>query len=68
MCAHLHLNVTYLLTAREEDALTPRPGENTGVAWLPASGLLEYTNEWQMDGIYTKLLERARALTGPGGK
>ena len=68
VCAHLHLNVTYLLTAREEDALTPRPGENTGVAWLPASGLLEYTNEWQMDGIYTKLLERARALTGPGGK
>ena len=68
VCAHLHLNVTYLLTAREEDELTPRLGENTGVAWLPASGLLEYTNEWQMDGIYTKLLERARALTGPGGK
>lgn len=63
--AHQHLNLTYLLTADENDALHYREGENTGVAWLPADHLLELTCEWQMDGVYTKLLERARELVGP---
>jgi len=62
--SHLHLNVSYLLTADREGPLTVREGENTGVAWLPAERLLELTNEWQMDPIYTKLLERGRALLG----
>lgn len=60
--AHQHLNVSYLLTADESDPLTVREGENTAVGWLPVDGLLERTNEWQMDGIYTKLLERALRL------
>ena len=62
--AHQHLNLTYLLTADESDPLHHREGENTGVAWLPADRLLELTNEWQMDEIYAKLLDRARELTG----
>ena len=60
--SHQHLNVSYLLVADEKDPLHEREGENSRVGWLPAEHLLEYTNEWQMDGIYTKLLERARAL------
>ena len=60
--SHQHLNVTYLLTADEGDALHIREGENTRVGWLPADRLLEYTNEWEMDEVYTKLLARARAL------
>lgn len=62
VCAHQHLNVSYLLTADRDDPLTVREGENTGVAWLPVDRLLELTNEWQMDPVYTKLLERGRAL------
>lgn len=62
VAAHQHLNVTYLLTADEGDALTVRAGENSSVAWLPAASMLEFTNEWQMDGVYTKLLAQARAL------
>ena len=62
--SHQHLNLTYLLTADESDPLHYREGENTGVAWLPADQLLELTNEWQMDEVYTKLLERARKLVG----
>ena len=58
--SHQHLNVTYLLTADDRDPLHFREGENTKVGWLPAEGLLAYTNEWEMDGIYTKLLERTR--------
>ena len=64
VCAHQHLNVSYLLVADETDPLRAREGENTRVGWLPAGRLLEYTREWQMDGVYTKLLARARALLG----
>lgn len=60
--AHLHLNVSYLLTADREGPLTVREGENNRVAWLPADRLLELTNEWQMDEVYAKLLARGRAL------
>lgn len=62
VCAHQHLNVSYLLTADREGPLTVREGENSKVAWLPADRLLELTNEWQMDEVYIKLLERGRAL------
>ena len=64
VCAHQHLNVSYLLVAEDTDPLRAREGENTRVGWLPAERLLEYTREWQMDGVYTKLLARARALLG----
>ena len=60
--SHQHLNVSYLLTADEGDALFSRPGENSGVAWLSAERLPELTGEREMDPIYTKLLQRARAL------
>lgn len=60
--SHQHLNVTYLLTADEHDLLVSRPGENSGVAWIPVERLSELANEWQMDPIYAKLIERARAL------
>ena len=32
--SHLHLNVTYLLEADEEEALSIKPDENSGVRWL----------------------------------
>lgn len=62
--AHLHLNVSYLLTADRDSPLRPRAGENTRVAWLPADKLLAWTNEWQMDEVYSKLLRRGQALLG----
>lgn len=62
VCAHQHLNISYLLTADRDTPLSVREGENTKVGWLPADRLLELTNEWQMDEVYTKLLERGRAL------
>lgn len=64
VCSHQHLNISYLLTADQSDPITPREGENTKVAWLPADKLLELTNEWQMDEVYIKLLKRGRALLG----
>lgn len=60
--SHLHLNVSYLLTADRDGPLTVREGENTKVGWLPADRLTECTGEWQMDPVYTKLLSRGRTL------
>ena len=62
VCSHQHLNFSYLLVADEADPLRPCEGENSRVGWLPADTLTQLTNEWEMDGIYTKLLARARAL------
>ena len=59
--------MSYLLTADERDPLTVRADENTGVAWLPADRLTELTQEWQMDYVYLKLLDRARALLAKEG-
>ncbi len=64
VAAHQHLNATYLLLADEGDPLAIREGENSQVGWLPADRLLEYTNEWQMDGVYSKLLALARERLG----
>lgn len=63
--SHQHLNVSYLLVADENDVLRICAGENSRVGWLPADRLLTYTNEWQMDPIYSKLLERAKTLVRP---
>lgn len=62
--AHQHLNVTFLLTADEGQALSVHPEENSRVGWLPADRLPELTNEWEMDEFYAKLLSRARVLLG----
>ena len=32
--SHLHLNVTYLLEADEEEVLRIKPDENSGVKWF----------------------------------
>lgn len=61
---HLHLNVAYLLLADPADPVHHREGENSKVAWFPVERMLEVTNEWQMVPVYTRLLERARALLG----
>ena len=59
---HQHLNISYVLVADEDDRLQYCPEENSGVAWLPVERLPELANEWQMDPIYAKLLQRAREL------
>ena len=64
VCAHIHLNVTYLLTAGEDQPLRHRPDENKAVAWLPADRLAEYCSEPEMLPVYQKLIRRCRALGG----
>lgn len=57
--SHLHLNVTYLLEADEEEVLRVKPDENSGVKWFSLEGALEACTEpWMIERIYKKLNEK----------
>lgn len=54
--SHLHLNVTYLLEADEEEVLRVKPDENSGVRWFSLGEALEACIEpWMIERIYRKL-------------
>ena len=54
--SHLHLNITYLLEADENQTLTIKPDENKGVRWFTLSDAIKASTEkWFRENIYTKL-------------
>ena len=54
--SHLHLNVTYLLEADENDALFSKADENSGAAWFGLEDSLKASSEpWIRGRIYAKL-------------
>lgn len=59
--SHLHLNVTYLLTADERDELTVCEAENSGVRWFTLDEALKASSEpWFVKRIYSKLNGKLR--------
>lgn len=59
VASHLHLNITYLLEADEEEVLHIREEENTGVAWFTLDTCVDASSEpWMRDRIYQKLVEK----------
>ena len=57
--SHLHLNLTYLLEAEEDQPLRICEEENTGVAWFSLDDALSASTEpWFVDRIYKKLNEK----------
>lgn len=59
--SHLHLNVTYLLEARENDVLSMKEDENSAVAWFGLDEAVEASTEpWFKERIYKKLNEKIR--------
>ena len=60
---YLHMNVTYLLEADEEEPLTVCEDENKGVAWFGLDEALSASSEpWFVQRIYRKLNEKLRKL------
>ena len=54
--SHLHMNVTYLLEADEDEALHIREEENSGVKWFSLEDALAASTEpWFIERIYRKL-------------
>lgn len=59
--SHVHLNVTYLLEAEENEKVHIKEDENSGVKWIPIDNILEVTSElWVRDRVYAKIIEKMK--------
>ena len=57
--SHLHLNVTYLLEADEQEQLYAKEDENSGVRWFsPEQAVRASSEPWFREHIYSKLNEK----------
>ena len=57
--SHLHLNVTYLLEAAEDENVQIKADENSGVAWFSVEEAVEKSTEpWFQERIYKKLNQK----------
>ncbi|MBQ8654145.1 MAG: NUDIX hydrolase [Clostridia bacterium] len=55
--SHLHMNVTYLAEAEEDEALIVAPDENQAVRWLTLEEAVTLPTEpWMVERIYKKLI------------
>lgn len=63
--SHIHLNLTYLLEANEEEALRIKEDENSGVKWINIEDIEKVSNEtWIIENIYRKLNEKLKKEGG----
>ena len=59
--SHLHLNVTYLLEADENETLSIKEDENSGVAWFTLKEALKKSTEpWFVEHIYKKMNKKLK--------
>ncbi len=57
--SHLHLNVTFLAEAHEDEVLTVNEDENSAVKWWTFEEALKVSKEpWFVEHIYKKLIEK----------
>ncbi len=56
--AHVHLNITYLIEALEEEALILNEEETSGVKWIDINKVVDTSNEDQMKVVYQKLINK----------
>ncbi|MBF0312370.1 MAG: NUDIX hydrolase [Oligoflexia bacterium] len=64
ICTHLHLNSSYILIASEDEKLEVNEKETTGVRWISAMEMDQFSNEPKMVVIYQRLIQRALFFTG----
>lgn len=61
---HLHMNVTYLAEADENETLTVNEAENQAVKWWTFEDALKVSEEpWFVEWIYKKLIAKCRQKT-----
>lgn len=56
--SHLHLNVTFLIEADEQEVTRIKEDENSGVKWVTIEEAAKITNEAAMVPIYEKLNQK----------
>ena len=57
---HLHLSIAYILEADENEELSIKEDENSGVKWVDIDKVLDLTSEEHMKGVYKKLIHKSR--------
>ena len=62
VASHLHINVTYLLEADEEEPLRIKQDENSGVKWVNIEDTIAMSSEPCMWDIYRKLNEKLNLI------
>ena len=63
VATHVHLNVTYLLKASENDLTCIKPDENSDIGWFKLDKAVEKSTEPEMKIVYKKLNEKLSAHT-----
>lgn len=59
--SHVHLNVTYLLEADENEEIHIKEDENSGVKWFPINEVVKVSSEpWVCDRVYTKIIDKMK--------
>ena len=59
--SHVHLNVTYLLEADENEEIHIKEDENSGVKWVSINEILNVTSEvWVRDRVYAKIIDKMK--------
>ncbi|MDA3932453.1 MAG: NUDIX hydrolase [Tenericutes bacterium] len=59
---HLHLNVTYLLIANDNQTLTVKEDENQAVAWFELDDVFNKISEPRMIPIYKKAFDKLKSI------
>lgn len=60
--SHLHMNVTYLAEADEQETLIVKEDENQAVKWWTLEDVLQVVTEpWMIEHVYKKLIEKLRS-------
>ena len=60
--SHLHVNVTFLLEADDEEKLLVKEDENSGVKWFTLQDAVKASSEPWMRVIYAKLNEKLEMI------
>lgn len=64
VASHLHLNLTYLLEADEEETLVVNSDETDGVTWFSLEdGIMASSEPWFKERIYKKLNQKLEKLS-----
>ena len=58
--SHVHLNLTYLLEADEDEELKIKEDENSGVKWIDIDKAIEMSTEAWMREIYKKIIDKMK--------
>ena len=59
--SHIHLNVTYILEADENEEIHIKEDENSGVKWVPINEVLNVTSEvWVKNRVYAKIINKMK--------